>query len=59
MTAVVHGPTAAVEGCSRVSGPDPWTVARQFRVAFGTGPGRFRTTCPVAGLAVRRSAVDR
>ncbi|MEV4461690.1 AraC family transcriptional regulator [Microbispora sp. NPDC049633] len=27
----------------RVSGLDRWTVARQFRVAFGTSPTRFRT----------------
>jgi AraC-like DNA-binding protein len=27
----------------RVSGLDRWTVARQFRAAFGTSPTRFRT----------------
>ncbi|MGI5157414.1 AraC family transcriptional regulator [Microbispora sp. CA-102843] len=27
----------------QVSGLDRWTVARQFRVAFGTSPTRFRT----------------
>jgi len=27
----------------RLSGLDRWTLARQFRAAFGTSPGRFRT----------------
>jgi AraC-like DNA-binding protein len=27
----------------RVSGLDRWTLARQFRAAFGTSPGRYRT----------------
>lgn len=27
----------------RMSGLDRWTLARQFRAAFGTSPGRFRT----------------
>lgn len=27
----------------RISGLDRWTLARQFRAAFGTSPGRFRT----------------
>jgi AraC-like DNA-binding protein len=27
----------------RVSGLDRWTLARQFRLAFGTSPSRFRT----------------
>ena len=27
----------------RLAGLDRWTLARQFRTAFGTSPGRFRT----------------
>lgn len=27
----------------RLSGLDRWTLARQFRSAFGTSPGKFRT----------------
>jgi AraC-like DNA-binding protein len=27
----------------RISGLDRWTLARQFRAAFGTSPSRFRT----------------
>ena len=27
----------------RLSGLDRWTIARQFRVLFGTSPSRFRT----------------
>ncbi|NUP78615.1 MAG: AraC family transcriptional regulator [Nonomuraea sp.] len=33
-------PVAAFE---RLSGLDRWTIARQFRAAFGTSPTRFRT----------------
>ncbi|MEV4392539.1 AraC family transcriptional regulator [Nonomuraea sp. NPDC049607] len=33
-------PVAVLE---RVSGLDRWTIARQFRAAFGTSPTRFRT----------------
>jgi AraC-like DNA-binding protein len=33
-------PAAELE---RVSGLDRWTLARQFRAAFGTSPSRFRT----------------
>ena len=36
----VRQPVAEFE---RVSGLDRWTVARQFRAAFGTSPTRFRT----------------
>jgi AraC-like DNA-binding protein len=36
----VRHPVAEFE---RVSGLDRWTVARQFRAAFGTSPSRFRT----------------
>ncbi|MFD0663813.1 helix-turn-helix transcriptional regulator [Thermocatellispora tengchongensis] len=31
------------EDFERVSGLDRWTLARQFRAAFGTSPTRFRT----------------
>jgi AraC-like DNA-binding protein len=37
--AILH-PAAEFE---RVSGLDRWTLARQFRAAFGTSPSRFRT----------------
>jgi AraC-like DNA-binding protein len=37
--AILH-PAAELEG---VSGLDRWTLARQFRAAFGTSPSRFRT----------------
>ncbi|WP_331459547.1 helix-turn-helix domain-containing protein [Nonomuraea sp. SBT364] len=36
----VRHPVAEFE---RVSGLDRWTIARQFRAAFGTSPTRFRT----------------
>ncbi|WP_084772902.1 AraC family transcriptional regulator [Nonomuraea candida] len=36
----VRHPVAVFE---RVSGLDRWTIARQFRAAFGTSPTRFRT----------------
>ncbi|HET8728681.1 MAG TPA: AraC family transcriptional regulator [Alphaproteobacteria bacterium] len=36
----IQHPAAELE---RVSGLDRWTVARQFRAAFGTSPTRFRT----------------
>ncbi|ATB33160.1 AraC family transcriptional regulator [Melittangium boletus DSM 14713] len=32
-----------VKEFERVSGLDRWTIARQFRAAFGTSPSRFRT----------------
>jgi AraC-like DNA-binding protein len=32
-----------VKEFDRVSGLDRWTIARQFRAAFGTSPTRFRT----------------
>lgn len=32
-----------VEDLERVAGLDRWTIARQFRAAFGTSPTRFRT----------------
>lgn len=32
-----------VKELERVSGLDRWTIARQFRAAFGTSPTRFRT----------------
>ncbi|WP_418605571.1 AraC family transcriptional regulator [Georgenia sp. SUBG003] len=38
---IVRHPAAALEA---VSGLDRWTVARDFRAAFGTSPTRFRTT---------------
>jgi AraC-like DNA-binding protein len=34
-------PSAAA--LERLSGLDRWTLARQFRAAFGTSPSRFRT----------------
>jgi AraC-like DNA-binding protein len=37
----VTWPTAAV--LERLSGLDRWTIAREFRAAFGTSPSRFRT----------------
>jgi len=33
----------AVDDLAGVSGLDRWTLARQFRSAFGTSPSRFRT----------------
>ncbi|GAT66849.1 araC family transcriptional regulator [Planomonospora sphaerica] len=33
----------SVEELERISGLDRWTLARQFRAAFGTSPTRFRT----------------
>jgi AraC-like DNA-binding protein len=33
----------AMEALERLSGLDRWTLARQFRAAFGTSPSRFRT----------------
>jgi len=33
----------AMETLERLSGLDRWTLARQFRAAFGTSPSRFRT----------------
>jgi AraC-like DNA-binding protein len=35
--------SATTETAEAVSGLDRWTLARQFRAAFGTSPGRFRT----------------
>jgi AraC-like DNA-binding protein len=32
-----------METLERLSGLDRWTLARQFRTAFGTSPSRFRT----------------
>jgi AraC-like DNA-binding protein len=32
-----------VEALERVAGLDRWTIARQFRAAYGTSPTRFRT----------------
>jgi AraC-like DNA-binding protein len=37
--AVAH----SAEGFERAAGLDRWTIARQFRAAFGTSPSRFRT----------------
>jgi AraC-like DNA-binding protein len=33
----------AMQELERLSGLDRWTLARQFRAAFGTSPSRFRT----------------
>jgi AraC-like DNA-binding protein len=33
----------SMDELERVSGLDRWTLARQFRAAFGTSPSRFRT----------------
>ena len=33
----------SIEALERVSGLDRWTLARQFRAAFGTSPSHFRT----------------
>lgn len=32
-----------IDALERLSGLDRWTLARQFRAAFGTSPSRFRT----------------
>jgi AraC-like DNA-binding protein len=40
----------------RLSGLDRWTLARQFRSAFGTSPSRFRT---LRQLDVAREAMQR
>ncbi|WP_041680337.1 AraC family transcriptional regulator [Cupriavidus necator] len=37
-----------METLERAAGLDRWTIARQFRVLFGTSPGRFRTQCQLA-----------
>ncbi|MBW4718521.1 AraC family transcriptional regulator [Saccharothrix obliqua] len=58
-----HRHTAA--DLERVSGLDRWSVARQFRAAFGTSPTRFRTMrqldaarrLMVAGVALGEVAV--
>ena len=33
----------SMDELERLAGLDRWTLARQFRAAFGTSPGRFRT----------------
>jgi len=33
----------SMDRLERLSGLDRWTLARQFRAAFGTSPSRFRT----------------
>ncbi len=33
----------SMDDLERIAGLDRWTLARQFRAAFGTSPGRFRT----------------
>jgi AraC-like DNA-binding protein len=40
----------------RLAGLDRWTLARQFRAAFGTSPSRFRTLrqLDIARAALRR-----
>ena len=42
---LVDSPTVRhpVEELERIAGLDRWTIARQFRAAFGTSPTRFRT----------------
>jgi AraC-like DNA-binding protein len=50
----------------RLSGLDRWTLARQFRAAFGTSPSRFRTLRQLdrvrrsltAGAALAEAALD-
>jgi AraC-like DNA-binding protein len=37
------GQRQPMEQLERVAGLDRWTLARQFRAAFGTSPSRFRT----------------
>lgn len=39
----VPQPMFSVEDLEREAGLDRWTLARQFRAAFGTSPTRFRT----------------
>jgi AraC-like DNA-binding protein len=49
-------PTAGTRATvlERIAGADRWTIARQFRVAFGTSPDRYRT---MRRLAVARRAI--
>ena len=50
----------------QLAGLDRWTLARQFRAAFGTSPGRFRTMRQLdrvrrllrAGSSLADAAVD-
>lgn len=59
----IRHPTAELE---RVAGLDRWTLARQFRAAFGTSPTRFRTMRQLdrarlmmrSGLAIAEAALE-
>ncbi len=46
----------SMDELERVCGLDRWTLARQFRIAFGTSPTRFRT---LRQLDAARSAITR
>lgn len=56
----------SVEACERVADLDRWTIARQFRAAFGTSPSRFRTMRQLdqarllinQGLSLAEAALD-
>jgi AraC-like DNA-binding protein len=43
LIAVSPAERRSMDELERVSGLDRWTLARQFRAAFGTSPSRFRT----------------
>jgi len=43
MIAATPAERRAMNELERVAGLDRWTLARQFRAAFGTSPSRFRT----------------
>jgi AraC-like DNA-binding protein len=43
LLAAVPASRHALEELEKVAGLDRWTLARQFRAAFGTSPTRFRT----------------
>ncbi|MEZ5704650.1 MAG: AraC family transcriptional regulator [Burkholderiaceae bacterium] len=56
----------AMAELERLSGLDRWTLARQFRAAFGTSPSRFRTCRQLAraqqllsqGMPIAQAAAD-
>ena len=56
----------SVEACEQVADLDRWSIARQFRSAFGTSPSRFRTMRQLdqarlrihQGLSLAEAALD-